>query len=162
MMQLHLFCVGRLKAGPERELVDRYLDRLAKTGPQCGINFAGVTEIAESRASGSQARKAEESARCAETISEPRTSLLLFDERGKNLTSRQFAENIGEMRDQGVQKLVAAIGGPDGHDPDLAHKASMNICLGKLTWPHQIARILVAEQLYRACAILNNHPYHRD
>jgi len=161
-MQIHLFCVGRLKAGPERELVGRYLDRLAKTGPQCGITFGGVTEIVESRAQSAEARKAEESARCTELLAEPRTALLLFDERGKNLSSRQFAAQIGDLRDQGIQKLFAAIGGPDGHDQRLAQDARMNVSLGKLTWPHQIARVLVAEQLYRASAILNNHPYHRD
>lgn len=161
-MQISLFCVGRLKAGPERELVGRYLDRLEKTGPQCGIAFSGVTEIVESRAATADARKSEESARCRELLAGPRTTLLLFDERGKNLTSRQFAAQIGELRDQGTQKLVAAIGGPDGHEQALAQDAHMNISLGKLTWPHQIARVLVAEQLYRASAILNNHPYHRD
>ncbi|MEM7290420.1 MAG: 23S rRNA (pseudouridine(1915)-N(3))-methyltransferase RlmH [Pseudomonadota bacterium] len=161
-MQINLFCVGRLKAGPERDLVGRYLDRLAKTGPQSGITFGGVTEIVESRAQTAEARKVEESTRCRELIAEPRTAVLLFDERGKNLTSRQFASQIGELRDQGIQKLVVAIGGPDGHDQSLAQEARMNISLGKLTWPHQIARVLVAEQLYRASAILNNHPYHRD
>lgn len=161
-MQINLFCVGRLKAGPERELVGRYLDRLAKTGPQSGITFGGVTEIVESRAQTADIRKAEESARCSELLTEPRTALLLFDERGKNLSSRQFAAQIADLRDQGTQKLVAAIGGPDGHDQTLAQDARMNISLGKLTWPHQIARVLVAEQLYRASAILNNHPYHRD
>lgn len=161
-MQISLFCVGRLKAGPERELVGRYLDRLEKAGPQSGIHFGGVVEIVESRATTAEARKAEESARCIELLAAPRTALFLFDERGKNLSSRQFASQIGELRDQGIQKLVAAIGGPDGHQKDLEQKAQLNISLGKLTWPHQIARVLVAEQLYRASAILNNHPYHRD
>ncbi|KPB00107.1 23S rRNA (pseudouridine(1915)-N(3))-methyltransferase RlmH [Ahrensia marina] len=161
-MQLVLFCVGRLKKGPERELVERYLDRLAKTGPQCGLNFGGVTEIVESRAQTAEQRKAEESARCRELVSDPRSALLLFDERGKALGSRDFAGKIGDLRDQGIQTLVAAIGGPDGHEPGLANDAHMVVALGKLTWPHQVARILVAEQLYRASAILNNHPYHRD
>lgn len=161
-MQLILFCVGKLKAGPERELVERYLDRLAKTGPQIGLGFSGVTEIVESRAQTAELRKAEESARCRELLSDPRSALLLFDERGKALSSRQFAGQISDLRDQGIQTLVAAIGGPDGHDQALANDARMSVALGKLTWPHQIARVLVAEQLYRACAILNNHPYHRD
>lgn len=161
-MQIKLFCVGRLKAGPERELVDRYLDRLAKTAPQCGISFGGVTEITESRAQTAEQRKTEESARCLELLNSKGSALLVFDERGKALASRPFANQIGELRDQGIQTLVAAIGGPDGHDAGLAQKANMVVALGKLTWPHQVARILVAEQLYRATAILNNHPYHRD
>lgn len=161
-MQLKLFCVGRLKAGPERQLVDRYLDRLAKSGPQCGLSFGGATEIAESRAKDANTRKTEESARCLQMAEAPGTALLIFDERGKPLSSLQFAEQIGHLRDHGTQTLVAAIGGPDGHDPKLLEQAKQVVALGKLTWPHQIARVLVAEQLYRASAILNNHPYHRE
>ena len=161
-MQLKLFCVGRLKAGPERQLVDRYLDRLAKSGPQCGLSFGGTTEIVESRAKEANTRKAEESARCLQMVEVPGTVLLLIDERGKTPSSLQFAEQIGHMRDLGTQTLVAAIGGPDGHDPKLLEQAKLVVALGKLTWPHQIARVLVAEQLYRASTILNNHPYHRE
>lgn len=161
-MQLKLFCVGRLKAGPERELVDRYLDRLAKSGPQCGLSFGGITEIVESRAKHSDTRKTEESARCLQMAEAPGSALLVFDERGKPLSSLEFAKQIGDLRDRGTQSLIAAIGGPDGHDPSLQRQATMVVALGKLTWPHQIARILVAEQLYRASAILNNHPYHRQ
>ena len=161
-MQLVLFAVGRLKSGPERELVDRYIDRLAKAGPQCGITFGGVTEIAESRGGDTAARKREESARCLALLADPRATLIAFDETGKNIASRPFAEIIGNLRDSGVTTLVAAIGGPDGHAPDILEKAAHTIALGKLTWPHQVARILVAEQLYRAVSILNNHPYHRD
>lgn len=161
-MQLALFAVGRLKSGPERELVDRYMDRLAKAGPQCGINLGPVTEIAESRAASTEQRKTEESARCLALLSDPRAALIIFDETGKNLTSRAFAGAIGDLRDNGVTTLVAAIGGPDGHAPELLDAARHTVALGKLTWPHQLARILVAEQLYRAVSILNNHPYHRD
>lgn len=161
-MQLVLFCVGRLKSGPERELVDRYLDRLNKTGPQCGLSFGGVNEIAESRAQSVRQRQIDESTHCRQLLTGPRTALLMFDERGKAHTSREFAKKIDNMKDSGLQTLVAAIGGPDGHDPTLATEASMVVGLGCLTWPHQIARILVAEQLYRASSILNNHPYHRD
>ncbi|MDZ7822883.1 MAG: 23S rRNA (pseudouridine(1915)-N(3))-methyltransferase RlmH [Ahrensia sp.] len=161
-MQIKLFCVGRLKAGPERELVDRYLDRLAKSGPQIGLTFGGTVEIAESRAQTAELRKLEESARCRDLLTESKSALLVFDERGKAYGSRDFAGEIGRLRDSGMQTLVAAIGGPDGHDPSLSNQADMVVALGKLTWPHQVARILVAEQFYRASAILSNHPYHRD
>ena len=160
-MQLKLFCVGRLKAGPERQLVERYLDRLAKTGPQCGITFGGTIEIPESKLQEAKQRKAEESARCRELLSGKGSRLLIFDERGKTPDSRQFASFIGQLRDQGVKTLVAAIGGPDGHDPALRQRAEMVVALGRLTWPHQIARIMVAEQLYRAASILAGAPYHR-
>lgn len=88
-------------------------------------------------------------------------ALILLDERGKSLTSPAFAETVGRLRDSGKRELVIAIGGADGLDPELYEKASLIINLGNLTWPHQLVRILIAEQLYRAVTILSGHPYHR-
>lgn len=160
-MQLTVFAVGRMKNGPERELTGRYLDRLEKAGPSIGLPFAGVTEIAESRAGDTDRRKAEEGAHCLSLAEDRTTALVAFDEGGKTLSSSEFADWIARQRDDGRKRALFAIGGPDGHAPAVLERADLTVSLGRMTWPHQIARILVAEQLYRAASILAGHPYHR-
>ena len=159
-MRITVFAVGRMKSGPERELADRYLDRLKKTGAPLGLEFSTVIEIAESRAQTADQRKQEESAKVLEAL-EQGGVLLLLDERGKTMGSEAFAAKIASFRDDGKRQLLLAIGGPDGHDAALRDRADHVLALGAMTWPHQIVRILVAEQLYRATTILAGHPYHR-
>jgi len=149
-----------MKSGPERELADRYFDRLKKTGAPLGLEFTSVTEITESRAQQPELRKQEESAKVLEALDQGGV-LVLLDERGKTLSSEAFAEKIARFRDDGKRQLLLAIGGPDGHDPALRDRADLVLALGAMTWPHQIVRILVAEQMYRATTILSGHPYHR-
>lgn len=160
-MRVSIYAVGRMKAGPERELVDRYFDRFSKSGSALGFEFTGVNEIPESRAQSSDLRKREEAVRLYDAL-DAGAALILLDERGKSLTSETFADRLGQIRDQGKKQLIVAIGGPDGHDPELRKRADLVLALGTLTWPHQIARILVAEQLYRAATIMSGHPYHRS
>ena len=159
-MRIGLFAVGRLKAGPEKDLAARYLERLGKAGPAIGIELSRVAEVAESRASNAETRKREEAGMLDKALPEG-SVLFLLDERGKALDSEAFAALIGQYRDQGKRDLMVAIGGADGLDPALYQKADAVICLGKMTWPHQLVRILIAEQLYRAVTILSGHPYHR-
>lgn len=159
-MRITVFAVGRMKSGPERELADRYFDRLKKTGAPLGLEFTSVTEITESRAQQAELRKQEESAKVLEALDQGGV-LVLLDERGKTLSSEAFAEKIARFRDDGKRQLLLAIGGPDGHDPALRDRADLVLALGAMTWPHQIVRILVAEQMYRATTILSGHPYHR-
>lgn len=159
-MKIAIACVGRMKAGPEQELAERYGDRFAKAAPPIGLEFAGVHEIAEGRAPAVAARKADEAQRLRDRI---RAGSIIFalDERGKSLSSEKFAQAIAELRDSGQRDLVLAIGGPDGHDPDFVASADRLIAFGAQTWPHQMVRIMLAEQLYRAATILSGHPYHR-
>lgn len=159
-MRIAIFAVGRLKSGPEKDLASRYLDRFAKSGPAIGLEFSRVIEVAESRASNADTRKREEAVLLEKHLADG-AALILLDERGKALDSPAFADAIGNLRDGGKRDLVIAIGGADGLDPALYEKASAVLCLGKLTWPHQLVRILIAEQLYRAVTILSGHPYHR-
>ncbi len=159
-MRITLFAVGRLKAGPEKELAGRYLDRFVKSGPAVGLEFAKTVEVAESRASNPETRKREEAAMIEKALPEG-SLLVLLDERGKALDSQALAGQIGQWRDGGKRDLMLAIGGADGLDPALYQRADLVLNLGKLTWPHQIVRILIAEQLYRAVTILSGHPYHR-
>ncbi|WP_455269613.1 23S rRNA (pseudouridine(1915)-N(3))-methyltransferase RlmH [Rhizobium herbae] len=159
-MRVGLFAVGRLKAGPEKDLAARYLDRFSKAGPAIGLELSRVTEVPESRGSSADTRKREEAALLEKSLSDG-SLLILLDERGKALDSEGFASLIGTFRDSGKRDLTIAIGGADGLDPALHAKADAVICLGKMTWPHQLVRILIAEQLYRAVTILSGHPYHR-
>ncbi|MBX3529361.1 MAG: 23S rRNA (pseudouridine(1915)-N(3))-methyltransferase RlmH [Rhizobiaceae bacterium] len=160
-MRVEVHAVGRLKAGPERELAQRYFDRLAKAGPAVGLEFAGVTEIVESRVADAAGRKREEAQRLRERLGQGQ-ALILLDERGRSLSSEDFSARIAAMRDAGRKGLVLAIGGPDGHDPALASEADLLLSFGALTWPHQLVRVMLAEQLYRAATILAGHPYHRS
>lgn len=159
-MKISVFAVGRMKAGPEKELADRYFDRFAKAGGVLGFDFTGVAEVAESRASNAADRKREEADRLR-THAAPGAALILLDERGKNLSSEKLAETLAALRDEGRKALTVAIGGPDGHDPSLRDEATLLISFGAATWPHQMVRIMLAEQLYRAATILSGHPYHR-
>ncbi len=159
-MRISLFAVGRLKAGPEKDLASRYLDRLAKAGPAIGLELSKLVEVQESRAANAETRKREEASLLEKALPEGAV-LVLLDERGKALDSEAFAEVIGRYRDNGKRDLMIAIGGADGLDADLRQRADMVLNLGSMTWPHQLVRILIAEQLYRAVTILSGHPYHR-
>jgi 23S rRNA (pseudouridine1915-N3)-methyltransferase len=159
-MRIGLFAVGRLKSGPEKDLAARYFDLFAKAGPAVGLEFSRIAEVAESRASNAETRKREEAAMLSKALAEG-SVLVLLDERGKALDSETFANLLGGYRDQGKRELMIAIGGADGLDPALYDRADAVLCLGKMTWPHQLVRVLIAEQLYRAVTILSGHPYHR-
>lgn len=159
-MRIAIHAVGRLKTGPERELADRYLDRADKAGRPIGITGVGVREIAESRAAQAQARKDEEAAALLADL--PHGALLIaLDERGDLPTSERFAAMLGDARDHATPTAILLIGGPDGHGSAVLSRAGHRISFGRLTWPHQLVRILAAEQVYRAVTILSGHPYHR-
>jgi 23S rRNA (pseudouridine1915-N3)-methyltransferase len=159
-MRIGLFAVGRLKAGPEKELAARYLDRFSKAGPAVSLELSRVVEVNESRASSADTRKREEAQLLEKSLAEG-AILILLDERGKALDSPGFADLLGRYRDQGKREMMLAIGGADGLDPALYERADAIVNLGSMTWPHQLVRILIAEQLYRAVTILSGHPYHR-
>lgn len=159
-MRIAVHAVGRMKAGPERELADRYFGRLAKSAPAIGLDFAGVSEITESRGRSGDERKREEAAALAKFRQDG--PLFLLDERGTNPTSEDLARRLGAMRDAGTRQVVFAIGGPDGHDGSSREAADMVLSFGAQTWPHQLVRVMLAEQLYRISTILSGHPYHRS
>lgn len=160
-MKIAVHAVGRMKTGPERELADRYFERFAKSGPAIGLEFSGVAEIAEGRAQNPNERRREEGQKLQAQL-QPGTVLFLLDERGKNLSSDDFANRIGQLRDGGRKALVIAIGGADGHDQSIRDQAELMVSFGAATWPHQLVRVMLGEQLYRAATILSGHPYHRS
>ncbi|MCQ8783747.1 23S rRNA (pseudouridine(1915)-N(3))-methyltransferase RlmH [Mangrovibrevibacter kandeliae] len=159
-MRVTVAAIGRMKTGPERELVERYFDRFRKSGGGLGLDFAGVVELPEARAAQAAERKRDEAARLKAALPDPCT-LLVLDETGRSPSSEAFAEDLARRRDAGTRDLALLIGGPDGFDPDLRASADLVLSLGRMTFPHQIVRILLAEQLYRAATILAGHPYHR-
>ncbi len=161
-MQLGILAVGRLKKGPETELSARYGERSRSLGAQLGLIEGRTIEFTESRAQTVAERKAEEGAQILAAASARGTILVALDETGKSMSSRQFATTLATWRDNGQKALLFAIGGPDGHDPAVLARADLVLSLGQMTFPHQIARVLLAEQVYRACTILAGHPYHRD
>ena len=150
-----------MKQGPERELVARYLDRAVLTGKPLGLTGFGVTELTESRASSSPARKADEAKNIHEHMPE-NGMIIALDEHGKSLGSDDFAQKLARWRDDGKPALSFVIGGADGLDPDFVKRADLTLSFSPLTWPHQLVRIMLAEQLYRATTILSGHPYHRE
>jgi 23S rRNA (pseudouridine1915-N3)-methyltransferase len=158
-VRLLLIGVGRLKAGPERDLFERYAKRLAEITRAVGIAGIDFREIEEGRALRPEERRAGE-ARAIRAAIPAGARLVLCDERGKALTSLEFAADLAAARDA-ASAYSLVIGGPDGFDPGLRDHAHALIAFGAMTWPHQLVRIMAAEQLYRALTILAGHPYHR-
>ena len=159
-MRICLIAAGRLKAGAERDLVSRYIDRAMAAARAIGLTGVDVREIGESRARRPEDRKAEE-ARAIMALLPAGALMCVLDERGKNLASAAFAAAIGKARDNGIPQFALIIGGPDGIDPALRDRADTVLAFGAMTWPHQLVRVMAAEQIYRAVTILGGHPYHR-
>jgi len=160
-MRVAILAVGRMKEGPERALVTRYLDRARLSGRALGFADFSVRETPESRAGAPAARKAEE-ARALRAQVPAAGVLVALDEHGQTLGSEGFARQLAGWRDAGRPAVSFAIGGADGLDPALAAEAALTLSFSPLTWPHQLVRIMLAEQLYRMTTILSGHPYHRE
>jgi 23S rRNA (pseudouridine1915-N3)-methyltransferase len=160
LMRLVVIAIGRLKQGPERELAERYRERFGDIGRKLGFRGLEIHEIPESRARDAVTRIAEEATAISAAI--PAKSVLVaLDERGDNLDSAAFARHLGRWRDEQMANTIFVIGGADGLSPDLRRKAKLKLAFGSATWPHQMVRILLLEQIYRAATILAGHPYHR-
>ena len=155
-MKLHLCAVGRLRAGPERALVDDYLQRLDRTGRPLGLGPVTEHEVEDKRGGGMAA----EGQLLARAIPDG-AALCVLDERGKLMSSPEFAQALAGWRDGGRQDAAFVIGGADGVDPALRARADLVISLGRMVWPHMMVRVMLAEQLYRAATILSGSPYHR-
>lgn len=156
-MRVHLCVVGRLRAGPERALVDDYMNRFDRTGRSLGLGPSKIIEVEDKKGGGMAA----EALLLGRAI--PAGALICaLDERGKTFTSPKFAKALESWRDQGRGDLVFLIGGADGLDPSLRARADARLSFGPMVWPHMLARVMLAEQLYRAASILGGLPYHRS
>jgi 23S rRNA (pseudouridine1915-N3)-methyltransferase len=159
-MRLVIIAIGRLKQGPERELAERYRERFDDIGRKLGFRGLEIHEIPESRAGDAVRRMAEEAAAISAAIPE-KSVLVALDERGDSIDSSVFARHLGRWRDQSAANTIFVIGGADGLSPELRRKAQLSIAFGSATWPHQMVRVMLLEQIYRAATILAGHPYHR-
>lgn len=159
-MRLLIAAVGRLKAGPERELLARYLERANASGKTLALAPLDVVEVPESAAQTAAKRKSDEAKALLAAIP-GKSKIIALDERGKSIPSEDFANKLARFRDDGAACTALLIGGADGLDERLRKEASLTIAFGTATFPHQIVRILLAEQIYRAVTILSGHPYHR-
>ena len=155
-MRLDIAAVGRLKAGPERDLVDEYLKRATASGRGMGLGPFNEIEIDERKTQGSAAQ----SARLLDAVP-PGAVAVALDERGEQLSSPAFARMIARERDNGVPAMTFLIGGADGHSKALREASRYQLSLGPMVWPHMLARAMLAEQLFRAVSILAGAPYHR-
>lgn len=160
-MRVVIAAVGRMKQGPERVLVARYLTRAAASGKSLGLTGFEVLETPESRAGALPLRKGDE-ARALEALRPDGALTVTLDEKGRTLTSPAFAAELARWRDDSRPAVAFMIGGADGLDLRLVHGADLSLSFSPLTWPHQLVRIMLAEQLYRATTILSGHPYHRE
>jgi 23S rRNA (pseudouridine1915-N3)-methyltransferase len=158
-MRIAIAAIGRMKAGPERELVARYLDRAVAGGRPLALTGFDVTELPESRAATAASRKIDEAKALRATL--PQGIVVALDERGKAIGSQAFAERMLRWRDDGRPAASFVIGGADGLEPDFTAAADLVLSFSPMVWPHQLVRIMLAEQLYRATTILSGHPYHR-
>ena len=159
-MRIVIAAVGRLKQGPERELADWYCKRAMAAGRQLGLRKIDIVEIRESRAQDAERRRVEEAIALANII--PDTAVIVaLDPRGDNLDSPALAALLREWRAEERAVACFVIGGADGLAQSLIERARLRLAFGAATWPHQLVRVMLLEQLYRAGTILAGHPYHR-
>lgn len=151
-MRVTIAAVGRARPGPMRELFDEYVGRspwpvtLREVDARKGL--AGI------------ALRREEGSLLAAAIPAG-AAVVVLDERGRDLDSAAFARTLGRWRDDSRGDIAFVIGGADGHDDAIRDRADLLLSFGRLTWPHMLARAMLAEQIYRAQTILSGHPYHR-
>lgn len=158
-VRLAILAVGKMKDGPERELQSRYLDRARAAGRSLGFSALDLFEVPEGRSNRAADRKAEEAKFILERMEDG--ILIALDEKGETPTSEKFSAMLRDYLERGEKSLIFVIGGADGLPDDILTKATKKIAFGAMTLPHQLARILLTEQIYRAMTLMSGHPYHR-
>jgi 23S rRNA (pseudouridine1915-N3)-methyltransferase len=152
--------VGRLKAGPERDLCSRYAGRIDALSKTVHLGPVSVVEIAEGSARSAAERKTAEGKALLTAVPDS-AYVVALDETGRSESSLRFAEHLAQERNAGRRDMVFLIGGADGLSAEALRAAQLTLCFGAMTLPHQLVRVLVLEQLYRAATVLSGHPYHR-
>ena len=152
-MRLAVLAVGQMRGMDEAPLYQNYAKRIAQSGRQIGFDGLHLTEIKD---------HATAPAKLLTALEAHRGLIVLLDEGGENWTSRQFADGLAAWRDDGRGEALFVIGPADGFNDAIKARGHKTLSLGKMTWPHMLTRIMLAEQLWRAISILSGHPYHRD
>ena len=155
-MRLHVCAVGRLRAGPEAELIDDYVARAGRSGRSLGPGPVTISEVEDRKGGGAAAEAA-----LLRRAAPDGAILVALDERGTVLSSPKFADRLAGWRDGGRGDVAFLIGGADGLDRGLVADCDFALSFGAMVWPHMLARVMLAEQLYRAVSILAGAPYHR-
>lgn len=155
-MRVQICAVGKMRAGPEKTLFDDYQTRFDRTGRGLGLGPLTVSEVEDKKGGGMSAE-----ATLLERVLPKGAVMCAMDERGSVMSSPKFADKLAGWRDAGRSDLAFIIGGADGIDPALRAQADFKLSFGAMVWPHMLARVMLAEQLYRAASILSGSPYHR-
>jgi 23S rRNA (pseudouridine1915-N3)-methyltransferase len=158
-MRVEIIAIGRLKDEAEASIVARYQKRFDQTGRPCGLGPLSIAEFPESRAPSAADRKSEEATRLLKAAGT--ASLIVLEVTGRPLTSEAFAAHLRDLAAAATKSCAFLVGGPDGHGPAVLSAPALKLSLGAFTLPHGLARVVLAEQLYRAATILTGHPYHR-
>lgn len=148
-----------MKDGPERELQSRYIERVRATGRALGFSACELIELAESRATRAPDRKADEAREILARLGDG--LVIALDEKGQSPTSEEFSAMLETFNARGEKSVSFVIGGADGLSDEIFSKAAKRLAFGAMTMPHQFARILLIEQIYRAMTLMSGHPYHR-
>ena len=154
-MRIGVIAIGKPGRGPEAQLAEDYARRATAAGRALGVGPVELIDLEPKKAG--KAPEAELILAAAEGA-----HLIACDERGRAYGSRAFADHLASLRDQGERRLVFAIGGADGLDQGVLEAARSRLAVGPQTWPHALARAMLAEQIYRAVTIMAGSPYHRD
>lgn len=152
-MKLSILAIGRAKDAPEKRLCDDYLRRLPWS--------ADLREFEVRKPLPAPEKQKQESEMLLAAIPDG-AAVVVLDEGGRDLSSRQLAERLQHWQEDGRKDVAFVIGGADGHTDAIKARADLKLAMGRMTWPHMLARAMLAEQLYRASTILAGHPYHRD
>lgn len=160
-MRIVIAAVGRLKDGPERDLLARYVDRIGAAGRGIALGPLDIREIPEGRGQTVDQRRRDEGERLLDKVRDTAVRVAL-DKRGKGVSSLEFAHWLRDLRDSGEPAIAFLIGGPDGHGDAVRSVSRRTISFGSMTLPHGLARIVLAEQIYRTATIVSGHPYHRE
>tara|TARA_B100001179_G_C18586104_1_gene402283 strand:+ start:977 stop:1435 length:459 start_codon:yes stop_codon:yes gene_type:complete len=152
-MKVTLIVSGKMKSGPELDLYINYIERLPYSVSLIEIDVKGSDETQKNLS---------ENKRFMEELSRINGYVIALDEKGKSLTSRQIAEKFNNITLLGHDHIIFLIGGSSGLSEEVKQQCDLLISFGKMTWPHKLVRVMLAEQLYRIYSINVNHPYHKD
>lgn len=150
-MEILIVAVGKARKGPEQSLVERYRERTRWK--------VTIKEVSDQQHGSFEQRLAREGEAVLKAVPDG-AFLFALDSRGEQLKSADFAKKIEILADRGQATIAFVIGGADGHDKAVTERADYLLSLGKMTWPHMLARAMLTEQIYRAWTIAARHPYH--
>jgi 23S rRNA (pseudouridine1915-N3)-methyltransferase len=151
-MKLTILAIGRARAGPEKALFTDYVKRLPWP--------VELKELEVKKTLPAPEKQRQEGTLLLAGVPEG-AAVVVLDETGKALASADLAQTLGQWQDEGRRDVALLIGGADGHGAEVKARADLLLAMGRMTWPHMLARVMLAEQLYRAWSILAGHPYHR-